>query len=162
MEQVRKSPTQKQTEKFLRTPEEELIDLAIESLHSLNRRAKKIRDNRNQYRRASFSRALDNSIEEIYSIKDKFLEVMVLSNKAKIEFFHNDFKKWFLISCGKHSFHQPNVSYNIEKLASKIDAHDPYQPQKEIPKIGLTIEAQKNCVKIATKLLKEKLNNYEK
>jgi hypothetical protein len=61
---------------------------------------------------------------------------------------------WYLIDCdGKYKFHQPYMPKKFTKMAKPIPEHEPTQPQRKIPKIGLTIEAQKICVKMATKRL---------
>jgi hypothetical protein len=155
------------------------MELALKSMHSLNRRAKKYRDNRNEYRRAKFAEAITEEIAEIYQLKDAFLESIVKEGSAKVEYFlseegvqewtcdcgntwagtnnecyccgdygHTDGKIWYIIKCGEYSFHTPQVSKIINEKATEIEPHDPTQPQKEILKIGLTIAAQKACVKL--------------
>ncbi len=67
-----------------------------------------------------------------------------------------DPQTWYVIDCGNgYRFHQPeeSVSDDVADLAVKIEPHDPTQPQREIPKVGLTIEAQKACVRLAIERL---------
>jgi len=67
-----------------------------------------------------------------------------------------DAQTWYVIDCGGgYRFHQPeeSVSEEVAEVAVKIPPHDPTQPQREIPKVGLTIEAQKTCVRLAIERL---------
>lgn len=188
----RRTPTQKQIEVLSSLDDEQLVAKALTALHALNRRAKKIRDHRAEYRRASFAKALEEELERIYDLKDSFLEVLVLTGRATVYTFEIDPSRdedpcemncegcgrswfgnawcyecddasgepvpetWYVVDCGSgYRFHQPeeSVSEEVADLAVKIPPHDPNQPQREIPKIGLTIEAQKTCVRLATERL---------
>lgn len=80
----RKTPTQRQVEALGQLTHDQLIGKALEALHALNRRAKTKRDDRNRYRRASFAKTLDYQIDEIYALKDQFLEALVLGGRAKL------------------------------------------------------------------------------
>lgn len=67
-----------------------------------------------------------------------------------------DPQTWYVIDCGSgYRFHQPeeSVSEEVAELAVRIPPHDPTQLQRDIPKIGLTIEAQKACVRLAIERL---------
>ncbi|HQP39535.1 MAG TPA: hypothetical protein PLI95_30335 [Polyangiaceae bacterium] len=184
----RKTPTQRQVEALTVLDDDALIAKALDAIFALNRRAKKIRDTRNEYRRASFSKALEHEMEAIYGLKDEFLAVMVLVGRAKVfvfeverqdgwycaccgRYFYSsdpecfgcgcdaepdmEVEDWYLVDCGGHyRFHQPQVPEQVAALATEIESHDPTQPQREIPEIDLTIEAQKTCVRIATERLK--------
>ena len=184
----RKTPTQTQVEALALLENDPLIAKALDAMFALNRRAKKIRDTRNEYRRASFSKALEREMEAIYALKDDFLVAVVLAGRAKVfvfeverqdgwhceccgRYFYSsdpecfgcgcdaepdmDVEDWYLIDCGGHyRFHQPDVTEQVAALATPMEPHDPTQPQREIPKIDLTIEAQKTCVRIATERLK--------
>jgi hypothetical protein len=151
----RKTPTQKQIENLKNLDDDSLVKKAIESMHSLNRRAKKIRDNKNMYWRANFASALNDELYNIYNLKNQLMIVLVRKNKAEImKFIHID-QEWYLINCGDFSFHQPEqyVPEDLKFIAKNIKPHDPNQLQKEIPNVGLTIEAQKECVKLAIERL---------
>lgn len=188
----RRTPTQKQIEAITALADDQLVAKALTALHALNRRAKKIRDHRSEYRRASFAKALDEELERIYDLKDSLLEVLVLTGRATVSTFEIDPSQddepcemscgtcgrswfggdwcyecqyetgepvpetWYVIDCGNgYRFHQPeeSVSEDVAELAVTIPPHDPTQPQREIPKIGLTIEAQKACVRLAIERL---------
>lgn len=61
---------------------------------------------------------------------------------------------WYVIDCGDgYRFHQYKVSAAVAAKAVPIPPHDPTQPQREIPDVGLTIEAQKACVELAVERL---------
>lgn len=186
----RTTPTAKQTAMLLALGDDALAKRAVEALHALNRRAKEIRDRRNTYRRATFAKPLTDEMEAIYSLKDAFLEALVLANRASVSTFEIDRsldnkpcerecdgcgrswfgedwchecqdasgvatrETWFVIDCGGgYRFHQPHVSDRVAARACPIPAHNPTQPQREIPKIGLTIEAQRRCIKMAIERL---------
>jgi hypothetical protein len=187
----RRTPTEKQVEGLKGLDDDALIARAIESLHSLNRRAKELRDRRNTFRRATFAKHLSDDIETIYSLKDALLEALVLAGRATVGTFEIDRSEWdepsehycefcgrswfgdswcyacqddtgesipetwYVIDCGPgFRFHQPDVSEAVAARAVEIEPHDPQQPQREIPKVGLTIAAQKACVDMATARLK--------
>jgi len=184
----RKTPTERQVEALEALHDDALIARALDALFALNRRAKKIRDSRNEYRRASFATALGREIDAIYSLKDGFLEAMALSGRAKVYAFEHErpsgyecaecerewwgsdpecfgcgfdgdpiieIEEWYLLDCGGHyRFHQPSASDAVAALAFPIPPHDPNQPQREIPRVGLTIEAQRVCVRMATERLR--------
>lgn len=188
----RRTPTEKQIEALTALADEQLVAKALTALHALNRRAKRIRDHRSEYRRASFAKALGEELERIYELKDSFLEVLVLTGRATVSTFDIDPSQdedpcemycegcgrswfghawcyecddasgepvpetWYVIDCGSgFRFHQPeeSVSEDVAELAVKIKPHSPTQPQREIPKVGLTIEAQKACVRLAIERL---------
>lgn len=80
----RKSPTQRQVEALAQLDQDQLVGKALEALHALNRRAKSKRDQRNEYRRATFAKALDHQVEDIYALKDAFLDALVLGGRAQL------------------------------------------------------------------------------
>jgi hypothetical protein len=64
--------------------------------------------------------------------------------------------EWYVVCCRDGiRFHQPgeSASAEIRAAARPTDAHDPNQPQREIPNVGLTIEAQHRCVELAIERL---------
>lgn len=64
------------------------------------------------------------------------------------------YKTWYVVEvCGRR-FHQPSIAADVEGLAEPTEAHDPRQPQREVPNVGLTIEAQSKCVEMATDALR--------
>jgi len=165
----RRSPTQKQVEALALLDDDALIAKALNAVFALNRRAKKIRDTRNEYRRASFAESLKWEMLEIYAIKDGLLNAMALAGRAEVYVFTVrkyvgcdintspvfETQAWYLIDCGgRYRFHQPKVTGEVAALAKPTEPHDPTQPQREIPDIDLTIEAQKTCVRMATERLK--------
>ena len=58
--------------------------------------------------------------------------------------------RWYVVSVGGHRFHQPgdSASDRMREIATEIAPHDPTQPAREIPRCGLTIEAQHACVEM--------------
>ncbi len=80
----RKTPTERQIEALRGLDTDQLTNKALQAMQALNRRAKAKRDNRNEYRRATFAKALEREIEEIYSVKDAFLDALVLAGRAKL------------------------------------------------------------------------------
>lgn len=62
---------------------------------------------------------------------------------------------WYVVEVGQYRWHQPShaASTRMREVAVTIDAHDPDQPQREIPKVGLTIEAQHRCIELAIERL---------
>jgi hypothetical protein len=185
----RRTPTEKQIEALGWLDDNALVEKAIEAMHALNRRAKEIRDRKNVYRRATFARALAHDMEDIYALKDRLLEALVLAARATVGRFevqvvsnervcsgcgHSWFggprcyacdedsgvalestRTWYIIDCGNgYRFHQPQASAAVAAKAAQVRPHDPTQPQREIPKIGLTIQAQRRCVEMATSRLR--------
>jgi len=182
----RKTPTERQIEELTQLNDDDLVETALDSIFALNRRAKKLRDTRKEYRRASFADSLEFEISAIYTTKDRFLAALALAGRAKVSVYELtrtagysccnrswwgssakcrrcggegspkiETKKWYLVDCGGHyRFHQPQVPDEVAALATPMEPHDPTQPQREIPEIDLTIEAQKTCVRIATERLK--------
>ena len=63
---------------------------------------------------------------------------------------------WYIVQAGGFRFHQPGdtATQAMRKAAKPITPHDPTQPQREIPDVGLTIEAQFAAVRMATRRLK--------
>lgn len=58
----------------------------------------------------------------------------------------------YVIDCGNgFRFHlaEASVSDEVLELAISIEPHDPRPPQRETPRVGLTVEAQKACVRLA-------------
>jgi hypothetical protein len=58
----------------------------------------------------------------------------------------------YVFDCGNgFRFHlaEDAVSDEVLDLASNIEPHDPSQSQRETPRVGLTVEAQKACVRLA-------------
>lgn len=80
----RKTPTERQIQALMQMPTTALVDKPLEAMHALNRRAKTKRDQRNQYRRATFGKAREHQVDDIYALKDKFLDVLVLRGRAQI------------------------------------------------------------------------------
>ena len=66
---------------------------------------------------------------------------------------------WYIVQAGGFRFHQPGdtATQAMRKAAKPITPHDPTQPQREIPNVGLTIEAQFAAVRLATRRLKRAL-----
>lgn len=63
-------------------------------------------------------------------------------------------EEWFLIDCGHgYRFHQPTVSAEVKALAKPIEPHDPTQPPRDVPDVGLGMPAQLVCVQRATSFL---------
>ena len=184
---ARRTPTQRQVAKLTTMTDEGIVVAALEAMHALNRRAKKVRDQRNTYRRATFARALDYEVEAIYSLKDAFLTAMVRAGRARVEVFsvtrHDGYEcfscgrtwggsndecfrciasgipivahdTWYVIDCGNgRRFHQPEVPRDVAAVAVAVEPHEPTQPAREIPTVGLTIEAQRECIRIAIQRL---------
>lgn len=44
--------------------------------------------------------------------------------------------QWFLVSCGRYSFHSPGPNPTLYRYAHPIPSHDPSQPEKKIPTVG--------------------------
>lgn len=193
----RKTPTEKQVDAMLFMSDKELIPKALESLHALNRRAKKIRDNGNEYRGSKFFKYYRYRLDHIYELKTSFLDALVIAGHAKVSKFTHErmtgyyfecdvcetsffsgsqhaecrycygildgeesrkIETWYIISCLGYRFHQPENTATeaiIENAVAEINSHDPDQPQREIPKVGLTIEAQHAYVLEAIKRLKK-------
>ncbi|MBN4054918.1 hypothetical protein JYT15_00255 [Acidimicrobium ferrooxidans] len=59
-------------------------------------------------------------------------------------------ERWHLIECCGYRWHMPRACETIRRVAEKTEAHNPDQPQREIPNCGLTIEAQHKVIKMAT------------
>lgn len=55
---------------------------------------------------------------------------------------------WYVVQIGTYRFHQPSTSASpkLREVAVPCEPHDPTQPRREIPNVGLTIEAQRQCV----------------
>lgn len=187
------SLTDKQTVRLGQLPTNDLTARAVEAMHALNRRAKVLRDRRNEHVRASAGRPRRDDIDAIYALKDGFLDAMVRAGRATLytfdievdverapqtctcchrTWFGDDYchgcddytgdvdvptteiETWYIVDCGSgYRFHQPDVAADLRERAIPIEPHDPQQPQREIPKIGLTIAAQKACVEMATACL---------
>lgn len=59
---------------------------------------------------------------------------------------------WYMVECCGYRFHQPpRTATDAIRLAAvpTTESHDPYQEAREIPDVGLTIEAQFACVELA-------------
>lgn len=167
----RKTPTQRQVEALAQLSNAQLVEKALEALHALNRRAKIKRDQRNEYRRAGFAKALENQISEIYALKDSFLEALVLSGRAKVFTFETEgnevhcqvcdrswygddwcyrcetegerlLENWYLVEAQGFRFHQPDMSEEAAARAIPIEAHDPAQPAREIPSVTVEVPAR--------------------
>jgi len=161
-------PTDRQVAALRDLPDDELLDKALASLHALNRRAKEKRDRCNKYWRATFADAVTAEIDEIYELKSRFLAALVEAELASVATFQNEtwdlirrddgigdehafVETWHIVSCRGYAFHVPPLSATdtMRKVATPGDPHDPFQPQREIPDVGLTIEAQQQCVELA-------------
>lgn len=157
---IRKTPTQKQLETLSELDTEDLLSRAVEAMHALNRRAKTKRDQAQEYRRASFSRAIQHELDSIYELKDRFLEACLRAGKATLTTFDLErepnmhTETWYVVAVGGHRFHQPSVAVDLVAMATPEEPHDPTQPAREIPKVGLTIQAQRQCVELAIAKLK--------
>lgn len=97
----RLTPTQRQIAKLSQMSPDELISKATEALRCLNRRAKKIRDDRSEYRRASFSTTLALQIAKIYNIKNKYLAAMIRAGRASVYTFEREANGMVCTCCGK-------------------------------------------------------------
>lgn len=190
------TPTEKQVQALdLLTPEQ-LLARAMEALHALNRRAKEKRDRVNEYRKSSFSGAVQREIDDIYALKNRLLAALVAADKARVFVFKQihhgaaEFEcpwcertfhvrvpwgyqpegaaawcyrcdteadliddgrytsSWYIVEALGYRFHQPDESATdkMREVAEPCEPHDPTQPQREIPDVGLTIEAQRRCV----------------
>lgn len=61
---------------------------------------------------------------------------------------------WFVIDCGRgFRFHQPALAADLAVMALEVPPHEPTQPAREIPKVGLTIEAQFRAIELAVERL---------
>jgi len=62
---------------------------------------------------------------------------------------------WYIVQCSHYRWHQPgdSASEAIKRAAKPGDAHDPNQEAAEIPKVGLTIEAQHKSIEMAIEKL---------
>ena len=62
---------------------------------------------------------------------------------------------WYLVEVRGYRFHRPGGTKTLEAVA--VPAHDgghlPDQPAREIPDVGLTIEAQRRCVEMTIERL---------
>lgn len=194
-----KTPTEKQVNALRGLDDDALLQRALESLHALNRRAKKCRDSRDRYRRASFAKALSFQVDSIYQLKDRLLEALIRSNLAKVEKFsvaqttgyafyccgrewfarssgsmcfccgefdddgypQESKRTWFIVECHGFRFHRPTLPDDLAARAVEVEPHDPTQPQREIPKIGLTIAAQTRCIEMMAERLEARLAGVE-
>jgi len=64
-------------------------------------------------------------------------------------------ERWYLVEVGDYAWHTPHSSSVLHQVAvpHPDGGHDPDQPTREIPKVGLTIEAQMTCVELANERL---------
>jgi hypothetical protein len=63
---------------------------------------------------------------------------------------------WYLVDCGGiYRFHQPKVDPQVAAVSREIPAHDPNQPVREIPRVGLGRVGQQAYVREATRRLRE-------
>lgn len=110
----RKTPTEKQIEAMQAMSLEQLYPLSLDSLRALNRRAKAYRDNANDYQGATFTRALRSKIDEIYALKNRFLEASIRAGKATLETFEVvDDYSWFC-ECGHEWFGHGDECFRCE------------------------------------------------
>jgi hypothetical protein len=65
---------------------------------------------------------------------------------------------WYVVTCGLYRFHQPEEEATKCMVASArtVPPHDPSQPQREIPQVGLTVKAQFICIDLMMKRLRER------
>lgn len=66
--------------------------------------------------------------------------------------------EWFVVDCGDgFRFHQPAAFATgaMRSQAIDVEPHEPTQPRREIPNIGLTIEAQLRCVELMIERLEK-------
>ena len=66
---------------------------------------------------------------------------------------------WYVVQVGDHRFHQPKdeASAAMRAIAQPTTPHDPAQPQRKIPKVDLTLEAQRRCIAMASQRLRAQL-----
>jgi hypothetical protein len=175
--------------------EEELFSLAVLSLASLNRLAKKKRDRINKIREraeqdkpAASDFALRRAIDRIYEHKNAFLDAAVRAGRATVgvysivqdngmtcnqcgsTWFGGDWCRrckdrsgtpqrgptpWYLVQIGEQGWHQPDnkATPAMRIVAKPIEPHDPHQPQREIPDVGLRMDGQFAAVRLATERL---------
>lgn len=57
---------------------------------------------------------------------------------------------WYVIESDPYRFHQPRVPQDVAALATEIEPHDPTQPTREVPDVGLSRAGQLECVELAT------------
>ena len=64
-------------------------------------------------------------------------------------------ERWFIVDCRGYRWHMPEDEASSEVIAAArpIEPHRVEQPVREIPKIGLTIAAQRRCVELAIERL---------
>ncbi len=64
-------------------------------------------------------------------------------------------ERWFVVDCGgRYRFHQPRLPDDLAALAVPVPAHEPTQPPREVPDIGISVEMQFEVVAKATELLR--------
>jgi len=64
--------------------------------------------------------------------------------------------RWFVVDCGGgYRFHSPSLPEDLARLANSIEPHDPNQPLREIPDLGLTEEAMRATITAATHRLSD-------
>ena len=62
----------------------------------------------------------------------------------------HDSDTWYIVECQGHRFHQPpsEATAAMRSIAQPGEPHDPTQPARETPDVGLTIEAQYAVVRM--------------
>lgn len=95
----RSRPTDRQVAAATALGLDALVELALDALHALNRRAKKYRDNVRAYPRASFSEARRAEIGVIYALKTRFLDAAVSAGRAGVETFEHQRQRPPSYSC---------------------------------------------------------------
>lgn len=101
---ARVRPTDRQIAAMHSMNTDDLVEIALVAMHSLNRRAKEMRDRRNRYRGATFVDAVEADIKLIYSLKDKFCDALVRSGRATVEVFTHRRERaswWYCSLCDR-------------------------------------------------------------
>ena len=89
----------------------------------------------------------------IYNSKNAFLRAAVEAGVARVYTFTHYESRWFIVEFeGGMRFHQPAASAPPDWLAkaTPTDSHDPKQPRREVPSIGVTWEVAARVVDRAT------------
>ena len=71
--------------------------------------------------------------------------------------------RFYLVDCGHgYRFHQPGVCEQVARRVLPIEPHDPTQPVREVPDVGLSVEGQIRCVQLAVERLESELPPAQK
>ncbi|MDZ4063425.1 MAG: hypothetical protein U1E22_02050, partial [Coriobacteriia bacterium] len=181
-ESARRERERASVDEMLATDMDTVVSRALACLHSMNRRAKHLRDDR-------------RSTDAIYQKKDAFLDALLRANRATLEVFQVDstslkmrceecghtwvgsdeclacggngystepgVRSWYVVDCGSgYRFHRPTVAPDLARHAIQIETHNPTQPRREIPQIGLSDWQQMHLVEGATERLRKSITNW--